>query len=155
MVSLVRDVPGVRTWWGIRPLYAPDENERGGRSVSRDFFLLNHALDGVDNMASIVGGKLTTYRQKRRRRDVTSEGERSGRQWEKDHELIEGTVDDRGDQVMLTSDRATKARTANAPKSMSPTSSDTMTRFSTSEATPQSSSPRSCATWRPSSLRAR
>jgi glycerol-3-phosphate dehydrogenase len=63
MLPPVGDAPEVRTWWGIRPLYAPDEDERGGRGISRGFFLLDHADDGVDNFASIVGGKLTTYRQ--------------------------------------------------------------------------------------------
>ncbi|KAA9406283.1 FAD-dependent oxidoreductase [Haloarcula sp. CBA1131] len=63
MLPPVADAPEVRTWWGVRPLYAPDEDERGGRGISRGFFLLDHADDGVDNMASIVGGKLTTYRQ--------------------------------------------------------------------------------------------
>ncbi|MDS0220588.1 FAD-dependent oxidoreductase [Haloarcula sp. S1AR25-5A] len=63
MLPPVADAPEVRTWWGVRPLYAPDEDERGGRGISRGFFLLDHADDGVDNVASIVGGKLTTYRQ--------------------------------------------------------------------------------------------
>jgi glycerol-3-phosphate dehydrogenase len=63
MLPAVADAPEVRTWWGVRPLYAPDEDERGGRGISRGFFLLDHADDGVDNVASIVGGKLTTYRQ--------------------------------------------------------------------------------------------
>ncbi len=64
--AMVPDVAGaevLRTWWGIRPLYAPDEQARGGRGISRGFFLLDHADDGVENFASIVGGKLTTYRQ--------------------------------------------------------------------------------------------
>ncbi|WP_226010315.1 FAD-dependent oxidoreductase [Halomicrobium salinisoli] len=51
-----------RTWWGVRPLYAPDEDERGGRGISRGFFRLDHAADGVENCVSVVGGKLTTYR---------------------------------------------------------------------------------------------
>src|SRR6056297_949092 len=59
-----------RTWWGVRPLYAPDEAGRGSRDsgkgdergISRGFFLLDHEADGVDNFASVVGGKLTTYR---------------------------------------------------------------------------------------------
>ncbi|GCF14327.1 glycerol-3-phosphate dehydrogenase [Haloarcula mannanilytica] len=63
MLPPVADASEVRTWWGVRPLYAPDEDERGGRGISRGFFLLDHADDGIDNMASIVGGKLTTYRQ--------------------------------------------------------------------------------------------
>jgi glycerol-3-phosphate dehydrogenase len=59
-----------RTWWGVRPLYAPDESGRGSkdsgtgneRGISRGFFLLDHEQDGVENFASVVGGKLTTYR---------------------------------------------------------------------------------------------
>ncbi|WP_436910303.1 FAD-dependent oxidoreductase [Halosimplex marinum] len=52
----------VREWWGVRPLYEPDEAERGGRGISRGFFLLDHADEGVGNLLSVVGGKLTTYR---------------------------------------------------------------------------------------------
>lgn len=63
MLPPVADAAQIRTWWGVRPLYAPDESERGGRGISRGFFLLDHDDDGVDNAASIVGGKLTTYRQ--------------------------------------------------------------------------------------------
>jgi len=63
-----RDI--ARTWWGVRPLYAPDEAGRGSkdsgkgdeRGISRGFFLLDHEVDGVENFASVVGGKLTTYR---------------------------------------------------------------------------------------------
>lgn len=68
MLPPVKGRQAVRTWWGCRPLYAPDEAERGDsgegdeRSISRDFVLLDHASDGVDNFASVVGGKLTTYR---------------------------------------------------------------------------------------------
>jgi len=59
-----------RTYWGVRPLYAPDEASRGTtdsstgdeRGISRGFFLLDHETDGVENFASVVGGKLTTYR---------------------------------------------------------------------------------------------
>lgn len=64
----VRDREAIRTWWGCRPLYAPDEAARSDsgsgdeRGISRDFVLLDHERDGVDNFASIVGGKLTTYR---------------------------------------------------------------------------------------------
>jgi glycerol-3-phosphate dehydrogenase len=63
MVPAVADAPEVRTWWGVRPLYEPDESDRDGRGISRGFFLLDHAGDGVENVASIVGGKLTTYRE--------------------------------------------------------------------------------------------
>ena len=62
MLPPVADAPVVREWWGVRPLYAPDEDERGGRGISRGFFRLDHATDGVENAVSVVGGKLTTYR---------------------------------------------------------------------------------------------
>jgi glycerol-3-phosphate dehydrogenase len=70
MLPAVRDRDPIRSWWGVRPLYAPDETARGSRSdgvgeargISRGFFVLDHADEGVENFASIVGGKLTTYR---------------------------------------------------------------------------------------------
>jgi len=63
MLPAVADAPAVRTWWGVRPLYAPDESDSERRGISRGFFCLDHADDGVANAASVVGGKLTTYRQ--------------------------------------------------------------------------------------------
>jgi glycerol-3-phosphate dehydrogenase len=63
MLPPVADAPEVRTWWGVRPLYEPDEDGRDGRGISRGFFRLDHADDGVANVLSVVGGKLTTYRQ--------------------------------------------------------------------------------------------
>ncbi|WP_049925604.1 FAD-dependent oxidoreductase [Halopiger goleimassiliensis] len=63
MLPPVADAPRRRTWWGVRPLYAPDEAARGGRGISRGFFVLDHADEGVDNFVSVVGGKLTTYRK--------------------------------------------------------------------------------------------
>lgn len=79
MLPAVADAPISRTWWGVRPLYEPDEAERDERGISRDFFLLDHADGargpsgsasvpdrapgtGVENFATVVGGKLTTYR---------------------------------------------------------------------------------------------
>ncbi|WP_103020365.1 FAD-dependent oxidoreductase [Salinibacter altiplanensis] len=63
MLPPVADAPTVRTWWGVRPLYAPDEQATSRRGISRGFTTLDHAAAGVDNFASIVGGKLTTHRQ--------------------------------------------------------------------------------------------
>lgn len=63
MLPPVADAPTLRTWWGVRPLYGPDEETRGGRGISRGFFELDHAADGVENFVSVVGGKLTTYRR--------------------------------------------------------------------------------------------
>ena len=63
MLPPVADAEVIRTWWGVRPLYAPDEGEGDRRGISRGFFVLDGAEDGVENFASVVGGKLTTYRQ--------------------------------------------------------------------------------------------
>ena len=50
-----------RTYWGVRPLYAPEE-ESEARGISRGFAVLDHADDGADGLVTVVGGKLTTYR---------------------------------------------------------------------------------------------
>ncbi|GGN97790.1 FAD-dependent oxidoreductase [Haloarcula pellucida] len=63
MLPPVADADVVRTWWGVRPLYAPDEGDGDRRGISRGFFKLDHGDDGVENLVSVVGGKLTTYRQ--------------------------------------------------------------------------------------------
>ncbi|WP_248896451.1 FAD-dependent oxidoreductase [Haloplanus halobius] len=53
-----------RTYWGVRPLYAPDEAVRGdARSISRGFALLDHADAGAAGFVTVVGGKLTTARK--------------------------------------------------------------------------------------------
>ena len=63
MLPPIADADVVREWWGVRPLYAPDEAVEDRRGISRGFFVLDHADDGVANVVSVVGGKLTTYRQ--------------------------------------------------------------------------------------------
>jgi glycerol-3-phosphate dehydrogenase len=63
MLPAVADAAIERTWSGVRPLHAPDEAGTDRRGISRDFVRLDHAADGVENMVSIVGGKLTTHRQ--------------------------------------------------------------------------------------------
>jgi glycerol-3-phosphate dehydrogenase len=52
----------LRAFAGARPLYDPGHDPGGGRSLSRSHTVLDHAVDGVENFVSIVGGKLTTYR---------------------------------------------------------------------------------------------
>jgi glycerol-3-phosphate dehydrogenase len=63
MLPAVADAPEVRRWWGVRPLYAPDETGSERRGISRGFTLIDHADEGVENLFSVVGGKLTTYRE--------------------------------------------------------------------------------------------
>jgi glycerol-3-phosphate dehydrogenase len=72
MVPAIASGRVLRAFAGSRPLYKP-ETPAGGdgagaggdtREVSRTFSVLDHASrDGLDNMFSIVGGKLTTCRQ--------------------------------------------------------------------------------------------
>ncbi|MDR3561942.1 MAG: anaerobic glycerol-3-phosphate dehydrogenase subunit GlpA [Negativicutes bacterium] len=62
--ELFEDLPQyrmLRAFAGTRPLYSPDTGE-GGRGASRNFIILDHSRDGLAGFASIVGGKLTTYR---------------------------------------------------------------------------------------------
>jgi glycerol-3-phosphate dehydrogenase len=70
MVPAIASGRVLRAFAGSRPLYKADapagDGEAGGdtREVSRTFIVLDHARrDGLDNMFSIVGGKLTTCRQ--------------------------------------------------------------------------------------------
>jgi glycerol-3-phosphate dehydrogenase len=70
MVPAIASGRVLRAFAGSRPLYkpeAPADGDGGGsdtREVSRTFTVLDHASrDGLDNMFSIVGGKLTTCRQ--------------------------------------------------------------------------------------------
>ena len=71
MLPPVEELDVARSYWGVRPLYEPDEAARGDeRGISRGFFALDHADaddpadpdGGVDGFVSVVGGKLTTYR---------------------------------------------------------------------------------------------
>ena len=69
MVPAIASGRVLRAFAGSRPLYKPEAPAGGGaggdtREVSRTFTVLDHASrDGLDNMYSIVGGKLTTCRQ--------------------------------------------------------------------------------------------
>ncbi|MCL5780052.1 MAG: anaerobic glycerol-3-phosphate dehydrogenase subunit GlpA [Bacillota bacterium] len=52
----------IRAFAGVRPLYQ-ENSAAGGRSVTRNFALLDHQRrDGLAGMVSIVGGKFTTFR---------------------------------------------------------------------------------------------
>jgi glycerol-3-phosphate dehydrogenase len=65
-----RLVPGLsrmrslRAYAGVRPLYSDQHASADqGRELTRAYSILDHRTrDGLDNMISIVGGKLTTYR---------------------------------------------------------------------------------------------
>jgi len=61
MLPALADAAVERTYWGLRPLYEPDELTREGRGISRDFAVVAH--DDAPGLVSVVGGKLTTYRR--------------------------------------------------------------------------------------------
>ncbi|MFD1567997.1 FAD-dependent oxidoreductase [Halolamina litorea] len=61
MVPSLADATVQRTYWGLRPLYEPDEVGREGRGISRDFAVVAH--DTAPGLVSVVGGKLTTHRR--------------------------------------------------------------------------------------------
>ena len=63
MLPAVAEAPVVRAWWGVRPLYAPEETGEDRRGISRGFTVVDHADEGVRNLCSVVGGELTTYRR--------------------------------------------------------------------------------------------
>jgi len=60
MLPALASAPTERVWWGLRPLYAPEEAGRDRRGISRGFARIDHT--DVGNFVSVVGGKLTTYR---------------------------------------------------------------------------------------------
>jgi glycerol-3-phosphate dehydrogenase len=64
LIPKLREARTIRSYWGVRPLYEPPgTGTTDPTDITRDFFLLDHGeRDGVPGMASIVGGKYTTYR---------------------------------------------------------------------------------------------
>jgi glycerol-3-phosphate dehydrogenase len=59
MVPDIALARAVRAYAGVRPLPG---GGKGGRDASRTFKVIDHAEEGVANLVSIIGGKLTTYR---------------------------------------------------------------------------------------------
>jgi glycerol-3-phosphate dehydrogenase len=58
VVPKMKDCRIVRAYGGARPLAASS----AGRGASRSFRMMDHADEGAENLISIIGGKLTTYR---------------------------------------------------------------------------------------------
>ena len=52
----------IRAFSGVRPLLLPAQNTADGRSASRGFTLFDHRDQGLENFATVTGGKLTTFR---------------------------------------------------------------------------------------------
>jgi glycerol-3-phosphate dehydrogenase len=59
----LRSMRLLRAYGGVRPLYDPAEGGAESRDVTRSHAVIDHERrDGIANLTSIVGGKLTTYR---------------------------------------------------------------------------------------------
>jgi len=62
MIPAIRESRLIRAYAGIRPLFTP-EGKGEDRSISRGFTLIDHGRsDGLQNLITITGGKLMTYR---------------------------------------------------------------------------------------------
>ena len=61
MLPALEETRYIRAYSGVRPLVAASPSA-DGRAVSRGFALVDHARDGVANLVTITGGKLTTAR---------------------------------------------------------------------------------------------
>ena len=61
MLPVLETTRYIRAYAGVRPLLRT-QGEIDDHSVSRRFELLDHAENGLENFATIPGGKLTTYR---------------------------------------------------------------------------------------------
>ena len=61
MLPALNETRYIRAYSGVRPLVT-ESGSAEGRAVSRGFTLIDHAKDGVENLMTITGGKLTTCR---------------------------------------------------------------------------------------------
>jgi glycerol-3-phosphate dehydrogenase len=61
MIPELETVRYIRAYAGVRPLVG-SRSASDDRGVSRSFALIDHSEDGLENFATISGGKLTTYR---------------------------------------------------------------------------------------------
>ena len=62
MIPAIKGARLIRAYAGIRPLFKSEENGED-RKISRGFALIDHGKrDGLQNLITITGGKLMTYR---------------------------------------------------------------------------------------------
>lgn len=62
MLPALRETRFVRAFSGVRPLLLAGGAGSDGRKASRGFTLFDHQNQGLENFATVAGGKLTTYR---------------------------------------------------------------------------------------------
>jgi glycerol-3-phosphate dehydrogenase len=62
MIPAIRSARFIRAYAGFRPLFQ-SEGKEDDRAISRGFALIDHGeRDGLQNLVTVTGGKLTTYR---------------------------------------------------------------------------------------------
>jgi glycerol-3-phosphate dehydrogenase len=62
MIPAIHEARFIRAYAGIRPLFQSEE-KGSDRAISRGFILIDHGKrDGMQNLITITGGKLVTYR---------------------------------------------------------------------------------------------
>jgi glycerol-3-phosphate dehydrogenase len=61
MIPALETVRYIRAYAGVRPLVG-SRSASDDRGISRSFALIDHCEDGLENFATISGGKLTTFR---------------------------------------------------------------------------------------------
>jgi glycerol-3-phosphate dehydrogenase len=62
MIPAIEETRFIRAYAGIRPLFQSEE-KGDDRTISRGFVLIDHRKrDGIQNLITITGGKLVTYR---------------------------------------------------------------------------------------------
>ncbi len=62
MVPCLEKTRFIRAFSGVRPLLLASGSGADGRAVSRGFTLFDHQDQGLENFATVTGGKLTTFR---------------------------------------------------------------------------------------------
>jgi glycerol-3-phosphate dehydrogenase len=61
LIPALEKIRYIRAYAGVRPLVGSG-SAADDRDVSRSFTLIDHVRDGIENFATITGGKLTTHR---------------------------------------------------------------------------------------------
>ncbi|UCG14700.1 MAG: anaerobic glycerol-3-phosphate dehydrogenase subunit A [Deltaproteobacteria bacterium] len=61
MVPVLANTRYVRAYAGVRPLVSAN-TKSNDRAISRGFVVLDHEADGISNLITVTGGKLTTFR---------------------------------------------------------------------------------------------
>ncbi len=62
MVPALAHARFMRACSGVRPLVQSADADADGRGITRGLALIDHSSQGLTNLATITGGKLTTYR---------------------------------------------------------------------------------------------